>query len=511
MNQTSNNQRIAKNTLMLYIRMLLLMGIGLFTSRVILQTLGVEDYGINSVIASFLSMFGIITGSMSGAISRFITVELGRGNLERLKQVFSTSIYVQMFMGLLIVILIETFGMWFVSTKMQIPAGREIAAQWCLHCATLTTFISLMNVPFNSAIIAHEKMSVFAYMAIVDALLKLGICYAIYISPLDKLVIYSVLGVIVSMITTSIYWIYSLRKFEETSFSFRFENSLFKEIWGFAGWNLFAQTAWILNTQGINMLMNLFFGVVVNAARGIADQVNGIIQSFVSNFMMALNPQITKSYAVGNKDTAFRLACRGSRFSFYIMFILALPIMIESHQILHLWLGTPPAQANTFVAWTILSTFATLLGNTLVTLQMAHGDIRRYQFWITIFGCIPFPLTWLVFKFGASPIVSYYIYVAVYWILIFVRYHLVHEKTGIPAKMYLGGVIVKTHFVAIVSAVLPLLIFYLMPETLLRLLLVVMASVLSSVVVIFTMGMDHTERNFVQDKFLSKLTCKLKI
>lgn len=510
MSNSANNKRIAKNTLMLYIRMLLLMFIGLFTSRVILQALGVEDYGINSVVAGFLSMFGIITGSMSSAISRFITVELGRGNLERLKQVFSTSICVQLFMGILIVILIETFGMWFVTTKMQIPAGREVAAQWCLHCATLTTFISLMNVPFNSTIIAHEKMSAFAYMTIVDALLKLGICYVIYISPFDKLVTYSVLGVVVSMIITSIYWIYSLRKFEESSLSFRFDGSLFKEIWGFAGWNLFSQTAWILNTQGINMLMNLFFGVIVNAARGIAVQVNGVIQGFVSNFMMALNPQITKSYAVGDKDTAFTLACRGSRFSFYIMFVLALPVMIESRQILELWLGTPPAQANTFVVWTILSTLATLLGNTLLTLQMAHGDIKKYQLWITIFGCIPFPLTWLVFKLGASPIVSYYIYVAVYWILIFVRYHLVHEKTGIPAKMYLGDVIAKTHLVAIVSAVLPLLIFYLMSETLLRLLLVAGASVLSSVVVIYTIGMDQAERNFIQDKFLSRITYNFK-
>lgn len=485
------------------------MVIGLFTSRVILQALGVENYGINNVIAGFLSMFGIITSSMSNAISRFITVELGKGTLERLKQVFSTSISVQLFMGVFIVVLIETFGMWFVNTKMQIPEGREVAAQWCLHCATITTFISLMNIPFNSAIIAHEKMSAFAYMTIVDALLKLAICYAIYISPFDKLITYSVLGVIVSIITTSIYWIYSLLKFEETSFSFRFDKSLFKEIWGFAGWNLFAQTAWILNTQGINMLMNLFFGVVVNAARGIAVQVNGIIQNFVNNFMLALNPQITKSYAAGDKDAAFQLACRGCRFSFYIMFILALPVMIESRQILNLWLGTPPEQADSFLVWTILSTLATLLGNTLVTLQMAHGDIRKYQLWITVFGCIPFPLTWLMFKLGAPAIVSYYIYVIVYWGLIFVRYHLVHGMTGIPAKMYLGGVVAKTHLVAVLSSALPLIIFYFMAETIFRLLLVVTTSIISSVIVIYTIGMNNAEKKFIRDKFLSKITSKL--
>lgn len=496
----SNSKRIAKNTVMLYIRMIILMLIGLFTSRVILQALGVEDYGINSVIAGFLSMFGIITSSMSNAISRFITVELGRGKIERLKQVFSTSITVQLFMGILIVVLIETIGMWFVSTKMQIPAGREVAAQWCLHCATLTTFISLMNIPFNSAIVAHEKMSAFAYMTIFDAIMKLAICYAIYISPLDKLITFAVLGVCVSLITTSIYWIYCLRKFEETSFSFRFDKGLFKEMWGFAGWNLFAQTAWILNTQGINMLMNIFFGVVVNAARGVAVQVNGIIQNFVNNFMMALNPQITKSYAAGDKDTAFRLACRGCRFSFYIMYFLALPIMIESHQILELWLGTPPEQADVFVVWSFISTLATLLGNTMVTLQMAHGDIQKYQLWITVFGCIPFPLTWIVFRMGAPSVVAYYIYVAVYWGLIFVRYYLVHDKTGIPAKMYLGGVVAKTHIVAVIAAILPVCVYFLMPETILRLLLVGIVSVFSSTIVIYTLGIDQAERKFIQDK-----------
>lgn len=497
-----SNQRMAKNTIMLYMRMMVLVLIGLYTSRVILQSLGVENYGINNVIAGFLSMFGIITSSMSSAISRFITVELGKGNLNRLKLVFSTSISVQLFMGILLVLLIETIGMWFVNTKMQIPQGREFAAQCCLHCATLTTFISLMSVPFNSAIIAHEKMSAFAYMTILDAVLKLLICYVLFISPIDKLVTYAILGVCVSMIITSIYWIYCLRYFEETSFRFRFDRMLFKEICGFAGWNLFGQTAWILNTQGINMLMNLFFGVVVNAARGIAVQVNGIISSFVDNFMMALNPQITKSYAAGDKDTAFKLACRGCRFSFYIMYILALPVMIESHQILQLWLGTPPNNANIFMFWTILSSFSVLLGNTLVTLQMAHGHIRYYQLWITVFGCLPFPLTWIAFKIGAPAVYSYYIFVVVYWGLIFVRYHLVHNMTGISAKMYLGGVVLRTHVVGLLACIIPVLIYYSMQECILRLVAVGFASFCSSIGIIYLLGLDPMERIFFKEKFI---------
>lgn len=500
---TLNNKRIAKNTMLLYVRMLFLMVVSFFTSRVVLQTLGIEDFGINNVIAGFLSMFGIITSSMSGAISRFITVELGRGNAEKLKLVFSTSITVQFIMGVLIVILIETIGIWFLNNKMNIPLGREDAAIWCLHCATFSTFVSLMDIPFNSTIVAHEKMSTFAYMAILDALLKLAICYVLWITSFDKLKTYVVLIAIVSAFITSIYWVYCNLKFNECSFRFKFDKQLFKEIWGFAGWNLFGQTAWIFNTQGVNMLMNIFFGVAVNAARGVAVQVNGIIHNFVSNFMMALNPQITKSYASGDKNMSFKLACRGARFSFYIMFLLALPILLESSQILELWLGNPPKHADVFVVWTILSSFTTVLGNTLVTLQMAHGNIKKYQLWITVFGCIPFPLTWLLFEFGFSEMVSYYVYFSVYWFLIFVRFYLVNEMTGISAREYLGNVILKCHIVGLLSVILPLIIRIVMEASLVRLFSVFIVSVLSVIITIYTIGLEVVERDMLKDKLMS--------
>lgn len=498
-----DNKRVAKNTIMLYFRMLVLMAIGLFTSRVTLKALGVDDYGINSVIAGFLSMFGIITGSMSSAISRFITVELGRGDSKRLKEVFSTSISVQLLMGILVVILIESFGIWFLNTKMNIPDGREAAAQWCLHCATFTTFVSLMNVPFNSTIVAHERMSAFAYMTILDAALKLAVCYALYISPFDKLKTFALLIAFVSTLTTSIYWIYCRIKFEECSFKFKFDRQLFKEIWGFAGWNLFGNTTWILNTQGINMLINIFFNVAVNAARGIAVQVNGIIQNFVTNFMMALNPQITKSYACGEKNEAFKLACRGARFSFFIMFILALPVMLESTQILTIWLGTPPEQADAFMVWTILSTLTILLGNTMLTLQMAHGDIRKYQLLMTIIGCLPFPLTWVLFKMGFAAVTSYFVFVAVYWGLLFVRFFLVNESTGLSAKDYLGGVVARCHVVGVAAALLPLAVRLLMPESIFRLLLVCAVSVLTSATAIYFIGLEKSERTVIVGKITS--------
>lgn len=499
----SDSKRVAKNTILLYIRMIVLMIVGFITSRVILGALGVEDYGIYSVIAGFLSMFGIISGSLSSAISRFITVELGKGDIVKLKKVFSTSVSVQIIMGIIVSLLIETVGLWFVENEMNIPLGKESAALFCLHCATITIFINLVNIPFSSTIVAHEKMTAFAYMTIGDAVLKLLICYLLVLSPNEKLMTYAFLGVCVSFIISCIYWIYCLICFKETSFKLKIDKGLFLEIWKFAGWNFFGQTSWILNTQGINMLMNVFFGVAINAARGIAEQVNSIINQFVNNFMLALNPQITKSYATGDKSTAYNLACRGARFSFYIMLIISLPVMIESEQLLRIWLVTPPEYSSLFVKFAILSTFTTVLGNTLVVLQMAHGAMKKYQLCITTLACLPFPLTYMAFKLGASPVIAYYIFFIIYWCLIYVRFCLVHQFTGIPARQYLLGVVLKTHIVFFISAIPPFMVFLFMPESFYRLLIVAGISIISTCIIIWLIGLESSEKQFFKISTIS--------
>ena len=502
---SSNNKRIAKNTFLLYCRMLILLVVGLFTSRVILQALGVENYGILSVVVGFLGIFSFITSSMTTAIGRFITVELGKNNLFRLKQVFSTSVTVQFLMGILILFLVETFGYWFLQTKMNIPAGRETAALWCLHCAAISSALTLFTTPFQSCIIAHEKMGAFAYLSLFEAFMKLLICYLVFVSPADKLITYAILLVMVNFLNISFYIIYSLRKFEECTFVFTFDRRLFKEIWNFAGWNMFGNGAWILNTQGVNMLLNIYYGVIVNAARGIADQVNNIILMFVNNFMMALNPQITKSYAAGDKEYAYSLACRGSRFSFYIMYLLGLPLMIEAKQILQLWLGTPPEQSDAFLVWIILSSFTTTIGNTIGTLQMAQGNIKRYQTIMTSFASLIFPFTWIAYYLGGTPIYTYYIFAFIYWCLIFLRFRLVHTSTGISYHQYLVGVVLRCHIVGIVSAIIPLLIALIMYPSFLRLLLVCIASTTSIVLTIYTIGLEKSERAMIISKVRSTL------
>ena len=504
-NEKEDSKRVAKNTLILYVRMIVMSLIGLYTSRVMLQALGIENYGINNVVSGFLSMFTIAATSMVSAVNRFITVELGKGDTIRTQRVFTTILNIMFFLGLLMVLLIETIGLWFLNNELNIPKDRLWAANWVLHFSAIGTLVTLVLVPYNASVIAHEKMSAFAYLSILDAILKLSTCYLIYISPLDKLITFAALGFLTSLLMNFIYWHYCKKNFPECQYKCIFDKGIFKEIWAFATWNLFGQTSWVLNTQGINLLINIFFGVNYNAARGIAEQVNQKANQFVSGFMISLTPQITKAYAAGNKEYAYKLACRGARFSFYIMFVLALPIMLESKQILRVWLSTPPEYADIFVVWTILSTLIIVLGNTLVTLQFAHGNIKKYEIIITSIACLPFPIIWILFKLGAPVLSAYWVFVSSYWILIFVRFWLVNSSTGIPAKMYLIGVVVRCHIIGIVSASIPCTLLFIMSPSFFRLITISISSITFSCICIYYLGIDKEEQSLIRNQIRKRL------
>lgn len=315
----SSNQRIAKNTLLLYFRMFLMMGVSLYTSRVVLQTLGVEDFGIYSVVGGIITMFAFINGGMVSATQRFITFELARGCMDRLKSVFSTSLQIHALISLIVVLLGETVGFWFLYEKMVIPDSRMQAAVWVYQCSIIACVVNIMSIPYNADIVAHEKMSAFAYISIVEAFLKLGIVYLLLLSPWDKLKVYAVLLLIVQLVIRFVYSYYCHKHFEEASYQHQMDKPLFREMVGFAGWSFWGNLAGVLYTQGLNIMLNIFFGPVVNAARGIAVQVQSAVQQFVSNFQMALNPQITKTYATGNLSQMHSLMFRSARFSFFIV------------------------------------------------------------------------------------------------------------------------------------------------------------------------------------------------
>lgn len=501
-NQTSdNNKRIAKNTLLLYVRMLFTMAVSLFTSRVILNTLGVEDYGINNVVGGIVTMFSVLSGSLSSSISRFITFELGKGNIERLKTIFSTGVNIQLGMSVLIIIIAEAVGIWFLNTKMNIPTDRMVAANWVFQCAILTFVLNLLSVPYNAAIIAHEKMSAFAYISVVEVTLKLIIVYMLMISPFDRLETYAVLLLLVGAVIRFIYGYYCKRHFEECTYHFVFDKPVLKEMTGFAGWNFLGNGAYMLNTQGVNILMNLYFGVAVNAARGMATQVDAALKQFVNNFTTAVNPQITKSYAQGDLDYMHKLVCRSAKFSAFLMMFFAVPIILETNTILTIWLKTVPDYAVIFLQWIIISSFMdTVLANSLVTSMFATGKIKRYQIIVTTVGCWVFPLSWIAFKLGFEPQVGYILYFIIYTILLFVRLYLLKDMVKLPVMMYIREVLYKLAPIIVVGFAIPGILILTMDAGWLRLILVCLLSVLVTAASEYFIGLSNKEKNFVAEK-----------
>lgn len=511
-NNTANNKRIAKNTLFLYARLLLMMAITLFTSRVVLDCLGEDNYGIYNVVGGVVAMFAFIQNTLIIAIQRFITFELGTGNKERLHKVFSTSVNIQILLAIIIFVLTETIGLWFLNTKMSIPEGRIDAANFVLQCSIITTMISLITVPYNATIIAHERMEVFAYFSIIEAVMKLVIAYLIYLSLFDKLKIYAILLLIVSILMRLIYGSYCRRKFEEAHFSLGIDKKLFKEMASFAGWSFVGNTSSMLNTHGVNMLINVFFGVKVNAARAIAIQVESAVHQFVNGFTTAINPQITKSYASHDLNNLYLLICRGSKFSFFIMLIMAVPIIVESDTILSLWLKVVPSYTSIFLKLVIIYSLITSLATSMVTGILATGKIKRYQIEMNGVSILIFPLSWLAFYFGAPAYMTYIIAIVIIFLLTFERLKELKRLIGFPVKVYLSQYMTVMFLVCALAFSIPLVVHYYMTSSILRFILICILSVIWTILCIYVVGLKRNEKEFVAGKInalvINKLTKK---
>lgn len=438
-----NNKRIAKNTLLLYFRMLLLMVVSLYTSRVTLAALGVEDYGIYNVVGGVVAMFSILSGSLSVAISRFITFELGRSDVQRLKTVFSTSVNIQIGLALIIMMLAETGGVWFLNCKMNIAPERLTSANWVLQCSILTFMVNLISVPYNATIIAHERMSAFAYISILEAVLKLSVVYLLYATLLDRLVVYAILLCFVAIILRLIYGFYCKRHFEECKYHFIYDKSILKSMTGFAEWNFIGSSAGVLRTQGVNILLNLYFGPVVNAARGISVQVNAAVSSFSSNFLMAINPQIIKTYSQGETQHSFQLAMYGARFSFILLSIISMPLICETDFILELWLKEFPNHTVEFVRLSLVLTIVESLSLPLVTLQQATGRLKIYQIVVGGMHMLNFPFSWFLLYRGSQPEVVYFVAIILTILSLYARLYLQKKQLGISVKMFHKEVVLR--------------------------------------------------------------------
>lgn len=499
-NNTSNNNLIAKNTVYLYFRTILIMIVSLYMSRVVLQTLGVEDYGVYNAVGGVVTMFAVISGALSNAISRYITYALGKNDDERLNTIFCTGLNIQIIISIAIIILCELIGVWFLNTKMNIPPDRIYAANWVLQCSLLTFVINLISVPYNACIIAHEHMNAYAYISIADALLKLFVAFLIIIAPYDKLIVYSILLVIVSLIVRLIYGFYCSQHFKETRYRFVYEKSLFREMLSFAGWNFFGNTTSVLNTQGVNLLINVYFGVIVNSARGIASQVEAAVNQFVISFSTAINPQITKSYAYGDYQRLFYLVCKGAKYSFFLLLLIALPLLFEANNILEIWLGSVPDGAALFMQLTLIGVMVNTLGNSGYIACMATGNIKKYSIVITIIGSLNFILTWIAYKLGAPAETTYIIYIGVYIVVLIARLFLMRDLFEFPIKMYIKEVIGRIITPSVLALVIPYLLRISIESSFIRVLIVCPSSLLWTAICVYYLGLTKGERIAISSK-----------
>lgn len=480
-----------------------MIAITLFTSRVVLESLGEDDYGIYNVVGGVVAMFSYIQNTLVISIQRFITFELGTGNKERLQKVFSTSVNIQFLIAVLVFVLAETFGLWFLNTQMSIPEGRMSAANFVLQCSVITAIINLFKVPYNATIVAHEYMAVFAYFSIIEAILNLSIVYFLYMSQFDKLKIYAILLLFVSILMQIAYSSYCRRKFEEAHFSFGLDRNLFKEMASFAGWSFVGNTSTMLNNHGVNMLINVFFGVKINAARAIAIQVQNGIDQFVNGFSNAINPQITKSYASGDYNYLYPLICRGSKFSFFIMLIMVVPIMLETDAILSIWLKEVPAYSSIFLKLVLLYSLITSLAKSMVTGILATGKIVRYQIEMNAVSILIFPLSWIAYYFGAPAYMTYVIAIIIMFFLTFVRLDELRRLMNFPVSTYLSQYASIMAIVCFLAFSLPFVVQNYFRPSLCRFIIICIFSILWTVFCIYMVGLRRNEKEFIIGKVKS--------
>lgn len=506
MSQSSdNNKRIAKNTLLLYFRMLITMLVSLYTSRVVLQTLGVSDYGLYNVVGGVVTMFTIVNGTLATGTQRFLTFELGANNKEKLHRVFNTAMLLHCLMALIIVLLVETVGLWFLYNKMNIEAGRMNAAFWVFQFSCVTMLINVIQVPYMSSIISHEKMDIYAYMSIFDVVMKLLMVFLIQVVDYDKLILYGFLYLVVNCISALIYNIYCRRQFDECKIRRLFDREIFKEMMNFSGWNIFGCASVTFQGEGVNILLNMFFGTVVNAARGIAFQVNNIVLQFVNNFQMAVNPQIVKHYAAGETNEMIKLSTVNSKLAAFLLLFILVPLFVEIEFVLKIWLGEYPAYAPIFLRIILLQSVVQTMTRPVVMMIHAVGKMKLVN--LTAGGALLMilPVSYILLKLGASPVTVFMVNVIPWFLETLFELLCLKKYIGLSPLAFYKSVYGRVFPVGVLMFVLPYITYFSMVDGWLRFFAVCIVSVLSSSVLIYFMGLDKSMRAFVVNKISSIL------
>ncbi len=501
-----NNKRIAKNTLLLYFRMLLLMAVNLYVSRVVLNTLGVEDFGIYNVVGGIVVILSFLNNSMRGVTQRYLNVEMGKGDDEALKRVFNTAQIIHLMVSGVILILAETIGLWFLNSCMNIAPERMTAANWVYQFSVATFIVNIISVPYNAAIIAHEKMSAFAYISIYEAVVKLAVVFLLPILPFDRLITYGAMIMLAQISVRIIYGIYCNRHFDECGrFSGRVDKPLMKSMLSFSSWTIVGNLATIGHTQGIAIIVNLFFGAAVNAAQGIANQVNNVINQFVTNFLTAMNPQVVKNYAIGDLKQMHLLIFRGCKFAFYLISFFIIPLVLEAPMVLKIWLKTVPDYTVIFVRLVLIISLINCSSALLSTAQGATGKIKIYQSVLTTIGLLHIPITALLFWLGFEPYYAMYVYLGLVIILQILRIYFVSHYTGFKQSSFYKEVVMRCALVFIVAAFVPVVLHCTLRPSFLTSLVICIISVLSTGLSALFIGMTANEREAITQKVFNKI------
>ena len=500
-------KRIARNTVLLYLRSLISLFISLYTSRLVLKGLGVDDYGIYGVVGSFVSMFSIVTSSLSGAISRFLNFSMGKGDKEEQSNTFALSLNIMLILSVIVVVLTETFGLWFLYNRMTIPIERIHAAFWCFQFSVLSSVSGFLVVSFTASIIAHEKMGVFAYIDVGEVVLKFLIALLLTFSlgKTDKLILYAALLLAVTLAKQMISRIYAMRHFEECRIRWFWNKKQFLEMFSYTGWSFLGKTSGTFAGQGVTMVINVVFGPAVNAARSLAGTVNHAVSIFVNNFTMAINPQVTQSYASGDYGYMKSLLLRGTKFTYYIMWLIALPLLLETEFVTNLWLEEVPLYTIVFIRLSLIGSSISIMQVILAMGIRATGKIMWYQLFFSFIEFLQFAIAYLLLHSGFTPEWSYYCGIFLACVKVIVSLFLSKKLLGIPILEYLKAAVWPIFLVSTVSIVIPLLVFFNIPAGWLRFFVTLVLCTLSSGLCILYLGCTKAERQMLMNLVREKL------
>ena len=504
MSIAENNKRIAKNTLILYVRMFFVMLVSLYTSRVVLETLGVSDFGIYNVVGGVVIMMNVINGAMSVSTQRYLTYDVGKKDKVQFQKTFSICMSIFFALSLLILIVGETVGLWFVNTYLVIPEDRLVAANWVYQFALFSCVCSLLTNPYNATIVSHERMKIYAYIGIVEVLLKLVIVFLLLAIPYDRLATYGALTFVSTFVVLGIYYVYCRRNFAESHYILYWDKALFKRLLAYSGWNLFGSLSGVAKGQGLNVLMNIFWGPSVNASRGIAYQVNGVVHSFFTNFYTAVRPQITKYYAQGDLANMYKLVCNSSKLSFFLILIVSLPLMIEAPFVINLWLGQMPDYVVPFLRLIVVITAIESMSTPLMTAIHATGNNKVYQLTVGIIMIMTLPISYIFLRMGFSPISVFVVSLVLSLISLFVRLFIASKQTQLPFKYYAIQVILRSFVVAGIASVTPIILRQFICDGWGSVLIIII-SIISCLLSAYYVGLTSVERQIVKQMAKKRL------